>query len=99
MSKLQQTPTESARKIEARLLQRLASVGQVRVAESLGVSEASVSRLKEDGVKLTFGQVAQLLCALGLDVVPEGAHVVDQQRLDALITLAELGFSRLKNEI
>lgn len=58
-----------ARKSQATILQRLASVGQKPVADALAVSEATISRLKSEGVE----SFTAFLAALGLKVVPE-AH-------------------------
>lgn len=87
---------ESARKIEAVILRRLRSVGQVNVAEALGVSEATVSRMKGDG---ELARIANVLAALGVEVMEPGDRVVNASKLAALIALAEDGFSALKDSL
>lgn len=57
------TVDERARKNLAGILRALASVGQARVAEAMGVSESTVSRWKDEGGELE--RFARLLAVLG----------------------------------
>ena len=57
------TPLDGmARKFEQLILQRLASVGQRPVAEALGTSESTISRMKDGEIQ----RFCQLLAALNL---------------------------------
>ncbi|MGI4938739.1 MAG: CII family transcriptional regulator [Janthinobacterium lividum] len=70
-------PLENTRMIAASIqsviLQRLADVTQSRAAEIMGVHASTVSRMRDD-----IGDVAQLLAAIGLKVVPGNAIVTDR---------------------
>lgn len=76
---------ETARKINATILHQLASVGQTKVAEVLGVSESTVSRMKEKELP----EIALLLDALGLKAVPRAHRCYDEKSLAAIIELAK----------
>lgn len=78
-------PDERSRKIVAIVFQRLSSVGQSRLAESLGVSEATISRWKAEQVE----QCARALSALGLKVVPETVRCFNPKKIDAILELAK----------
>lgn len=77
--------TETARKNEQLVLQSLARVGQVRVAEAMGVSESTVSRYKNG----ELAQLAGFIAALGLKVVPTEYRCMDPEKNKALLTLAK----------
>jgi hypothetical protein len=73
-------PDERARKMTSAILQRLSPPGtQAAMATALGVSEATISRRKED-----IEQNCQLLAHLGLKVVDEGRTCVPPAELDFL---------------
>lgn len=78
-------PSERARKNTALILQRLSSVGQARLAEGLGVSEASISRWKSEQA----AQCANALAMLGLKVVPEEMRCFDSKKIGAILELAK----------
>ena len=78
-------PDERARKNVQAIFQRLSSLGQARLAESLGVSEATISRWKAEQVE----QCAKALSALGLKVVPETARCFNPKKIDAILELAK----------
>jgi hypothetical protein len=80
--------SETARKIHAAILQRLASYGQIRVAEALGVHESTVSRMKGDDLE----RLARLLAALDLKVVPAEAKCYQPEFIEHLRYFARLGF-------
>ena len=84
MDTLSAEQTGTARKINATLLQRLASVGQNRVATALGQSESTVSRWKDGELE----KLASLLAVLGLKVVPVNQKCFDPQYIEALRMLA-----------
>lgn len=84
-----------SRKNASLILQRLASLGQAAVADSLGVSESTVSRWKDGDIEKT----ALTLAVLGLRVVREDEATVDPRKLAALVALAEDGFAALRDSI
>ncbi|UZM14839.1 lambda phage CII family protein [Pseudomonas kielensis] len=65
-SPLSQEQTVRARKNNAVLMQRLASVGNAPVAFAVGCDEATISRMKPE----KFEQFAQILAVLDLKIVP-----------------------------
>ncbi len=84
MAELSTEQAASARKINAVLLQRLASVGGRAVAESLGISESTVSRWKDGDLE----RMAQTLSVLGLKVVPVSHQCFAPGYVEALKMLA-----------
>lgn len=78
---------ENTRKIGARIqadvLQRLASVTQERASDCMAVSSSTVSRAKED-----LGQVCHMLAAIGFQLAPVDAVVVSQDDMRALERMA-----------
>ena len=85
----------TARKNAFTILQRLSSVGQSRVPESVGVSESTISRWKDGEID----RLGLTLAVLGLRVVPQDARVVDPAKLAVLMALAEDGLSTLKQSL
>ncbi|VCU70848.1 hypothetical protein PIGHUM_02927 [Pigmentiphaga humi] len=83
---------ESTRKIGARLyaevLQRLAEVTQERAADFMDVSPSTISRAKED-----VERACQLMAALGFQLAPTDAGVVDQAEQ---MTVESLAFKYLQ---
>lgn len=79
---------ERARKNQSVILQALASLGQVRLAELMGLNETQVSRMKTHG---DLERTAQMLAHLGLKVVPESVQCFDPQYVEHLRALAQLG--------
>lgn len=69
------------RKNNSAILRALASVGQVRVAEALGVSESTVSRWKDKEIDET----SQFLAVLGVKVVDESYRCIDHKTLGAIL--------------
>lgn len=92
MAALNPVPDEIARKIVKEVFQRLSSVGQVRVAEALGVSEATVSRLKEQ-----MPQFAGMLSKLGLKVVPVEMRCYDEKTLASILQLAQQRMAQIQS--
>lgn len=74
-------PATRARKSEALVLQRLASIGQVAVAKGLGVNESTVSRMKDGEIS----RYSQMLAVLGLKVVPVEVRCFDPDEVGALL--------------
>ena len=77
-----------ARKNEALILKALASFGQARLAELMGVSESLISRQKSEG---HLAKTAEMLAHLGLKVVPERMQCFDPEYVEHLRALAQLG--------
>lgn len=75
---------ERSRKAHSLILQRIASVGQVRVAEDLGTSESTVSRFVNSDLERT----CQILAALGLKVVPIELKCYEPRKITLLLELA-----------
>lgn len=71
------------------VLQRLASVGQRTVAEGLGVSESTVSRMKEGELE----RLCRMLALLGLRLVPAEAKCHPPEYIQALKALAKIGLA------
>lgn len=90
MTELSPNQLELSRKIERIILHSLAEHGQSAVANALGVSESTVSRLK-DGNLETFSKV---LAALDLKVVPTSFRTIDPERMKAFCTLFEAAMTR-----
>ena len=78
-----------ANKNLSEILRAMRVAGQVRVAELMGCSESAVSRMK-DG---TLPDLAALLAACGLKVVPESFKTYAPDRIAALTTLAREALS------
>lgn len=88
-------PVERARQIEVKLLQRLADHGGAHLAAVTGLSEATVSRLKNEHL----GNFAKLLTALGLKVVDEGVKCYQPDIVNAWRTLAKAGIDHDAAEV
>ena len=69
------------------VLNALMSKGQVHVAEAIGVHESTVSKMKDGELE----RVAQMLAAMGLQVVPESSRHYAPDEIAALRTLARKG--------
>ncbi|PUA17294.1 CII family transcriptional regulator [Glaciimonas sp. PCH181] len=69
--------------IEALILQRLASVTQVRAAACMGVSGSTVSRMTDE-----IASVSKLLAALGMRVAPIGSMMVTKEELRSFKVIA-----------
>lgn len=76
------TPAERARKALGLALKHLQEPGSaVAVAAAMGVSESTVSRLKNDHME----SVLTMLAHLGLKVVPASFKCVDREAYDFLV--------------
>ncbi len=84
---------EIARKGQSLVFQRLSSVGQGRVAEALGVSEPTVSRIKNDDLP----QVLLMLGTVGVKCVPEEARCYAPDTIEPLLALAKQRMAQLEN--
>jgi hypothetical protein len=81
-----QTPSETARKMHCMVLQRLQESGlAVAIAAQIGVSEATISRLKNEHLET----LCSVLAYAGLKIVPAEAQCVSPDTLSALVTFAK----------
>ena len=71
----EKTPSERAQQAQTLVLQRLAATTQASVAVAMGVSEATVNRIKTERME----DVLALLTHLGLKVVPAEFKCVDPE--------------------
>lgn len=74
-----------SRKNLAAILGGLGSAGQVRVAEAIHKDESTVSKMKDKELP----QLARLLAACGLKVVPIDMRCFDPKKIDAILQLAK----------
>ena len=87
MSELSRTPAEKARKAFASVLQSMQEVGTQRnVAQVLGVSEATVSRIKTEKLE----DAMTLLYHLGFKVVHNEMKCYPADYVQALHTMARM---------
>jgi hypothetical protein len=93
MSAASVTVDERARKATSTVLQRLAPEGTQRnLAQAWGVSESTVSRLKEQ-----IEPVMRLVAQLGLKVVPAEMKCYSPRELDAMFVLAKANMNRAES--
>lgn len=78
---------ESARKIETLLRNVLADVGQATVADKMGVSESTVSRMKTDDIE----RISLFVVSLDLRIVASDQRIISASDLQALKQLAARG--------
>ncbi len=87
MPELSLTPAERARKAHSRVLAAMQEPGTARnVAQVLGVSEATVSRIKTEKLE----DAITLLCHLGFKVVAADMRCYPTEYVQALHTMAKL---------
>lgn len=79
-----------ARKNHALLLRCMAEVSQKRVATLIGVSETTMSNIKNDDLE----RFAALVAACGLKLAPVTDQTYDEAFISALKTLAAIGLGR-----
>lgn len=94
MAALSPPPDERTRKIVKTIFQALSSSGQNTVAQALGISEATVSRMKEG-----TPQYAAMLSMLGLKVVPVAMKCYDEATLASILHLAQERMAQLKSPL
>lgn len=86
-------PDERARKATSLVLQRLSPAGtQCNVAVGLGVSESTISRIKEH-----IEPVMRLCAQLGLKVVPVEMRCYAPEDLEAVFRLAKSAISKAES--
>lgn len=93
MNPLSTETLATSRKIEAVILQKLASVGQARVAEALGISESTVSRLKDGDIS----RFSKILAEIGLKAVPVSYRCYKPDYIEFLLQAARIGVRSLQS--
>lgn len=81
MTQVSTSPAALARKNSAVVLRALAQIGQKPVADAIGKDVAQVSRWQAE----RLGEVATILAALGLKVVPISMQCFDEKTVEALL--------------
>ena len=72
-------------------LQRISTPGrQAAIAEGVGISESSFSRLKNDQMLIVFEAAARA----GLKLVPDDEMTYSEEQIRALQCLAKMGLDR-----
>lgn len=92
MAALSPPTDENARKIAQTIFQALSRVGQNHVAQALGVSDATISRMKDD-----LPRAAGMLSILGLKVVPSTMKCYEEKTLAAVLELAHQRMAQLSS--
>ncbi len=87
MASLSPAIADRSRKNLTAVLRGLATVGQAKAADLLGVHESTVSRMKDGDLE----KLCALLAACGLKVVPEAMQLFEPERIEALRVLARIG--------
>lgn len=87
MSEVSQDVRETARKIETKLRNALAEMGQARVADKMNVSESNISRMKSDDIE----KIALFIAALNCNLVGPDQCVISAMDLRSLKHLAARG--------
>lgn len=85
---------ERARKMTCTVLQRLQEPGrQVSIAAAMGVSESTVSRLKNEHLE----SLCELLAHAGLKIVPVEMKCFPAEKIDALLIFAKAHLASIEN--
>lgn len=100
MSSSDQTVAEIARKSEALWLHAFSETPNRNneIAEFLNLSAATVSKFKSPEQSIHLANVCQMLAALGLKIVSADEQHIADDRLNAIIYFADLGFKSLKEK-
>jgi hypothetical protein len=86
--------SERARKNFATILHGLARIGQATVAGEIGVSESTVSRLKDGDLE----RLAALLAACELKVVPQHFKCAKPEIIEAALVFALAGMQQISRD-
>lgn len=85
MTEVFTTPNERARKMQSAILKRLQESGsQVALATAMGVSEATISRIKSEQLE----QFCVVLAHLGFKTVDVGKVCVDREAYESMTYIA-----------
>lgn len=85
---------EKARQIETSVLRRLADHGGAHLAAATGLSESTISRLRNEHL----GAFAKLLAAAGMKVVGQEMRCYQPEIVQAWRTLARAGIDHINDE-
>ena len=85
---------QAAHKSLSLALQALSSVGQSEIARNLGISDATVSRIKSERLE----EVVNVLAACGLKVVPQEFQGDHAEFLDAALVFACYGIKAVRKD-
>lgn len=89
---------DRARKNQAEILKGIARTGQQVAADCIGTSVSTVSRWQtSEGTTMGLEQIATLLAAVGLKVVPKDMKCFPAHEVQALFTLAKAHLARSEN--
>ncbi len=90
----------SAIQVQAGLMRHIFKRTEKACAEDIGVGKSEISRKVKNESSFTLTQISELLAGMGAYIIyPDDSKiVVDQQELDALNTLAQIGLTRVINE-
>lgn len=77
-------PTEPSRKIAQEVLKRLARLPLAEIAKAIDKDDSTASRLRSGEARLTVGEFASLLAAIGCKVVDKDRVCVDRKTYEAM---------------
>lgn len=80
----------AARRNHSMLLRSISDVSQKRIAALIGVSETTMSEVKNEQLE----RIAALIAACGLKLSPVTHQTFDESYISALKTLASVGLGR-----
>lgn len=95
MNALSPEQTERSRKNHSVILNGLSRIGQVHVAQAIGVSESAISKMKESD----FFKFSQILASCDLKVVPSDYQCVDPEFMEAMVTISKRALNRASNQL
>lgn len=84
-----------SRKNLAAILKGLGSAGQARVAEAISKDESTVSKMKDRELP----QLAKMLAACGLKIVPQSVKCYDPEFIGAIFYLARGRLAQTENPV
>ncbi|MDP3273422.1 CII family transcriptional regulator [Limnobacter sp.] len=89
---------DRSRKNQAVILQAIGRTGQQVAADCIGTSVSTVSRWQSsEETKMGLENIALLLAAIGLKVVPKDMKCFPAHEVQALFTLAKAHLARAEN--
>ena len=77
-------PQDPSRKIAQEVLKRLARMSLADIAKTIDKDESTASRLRSGEARLTVGEFASLLAAIGCKVVDKDRVCVDRKTYEAM---------------
>lgn len=94
MESASQTVDERARKNQSAILHGLSRIGQATAAAAIGVSESTLSRMKEKDIE----QMSMLLSACGLKIVPQEFRCAKPQIIEAALVFAKEALEQISRD-